>query len=273
MQREPAIELGRVEDPAGPGRLPVRTLVVVAVAGVLVAVLVPLTRRGAPAAAPEARAAVVLRSAATAAEREQSGGPQHRTTRLMTVDVVEYPDGRLVPERTWTVTEQWVPADPYTEWRLRSYDLAAPTLVSDLHGRCGSYYASPGEDPCAAPGDWRAPTARFLGTLPHEPVAMLARLRKAGSDPWENGTAALESGALPAGLIAVVYRALAELPGVLVEARAGRLFVYRESGGARFGVLLDERTLTLTGHERWRAGTLIDSAETAIIIDHEGLRR
>lgn len=230
----------------------VRALVAagLAVAAMIFAPLAVLTR-GAPPdppAWPESAGAVaVLQGAAAAAERAADPAPRPGQARYLAaeqslVEVVPAVGGRyhVVEERT--LTEEWVPADPREPWlqrvqgigapvvwdaRAHAFDTGDPAPPTNFWGSCGSYYPTPGEDPCARPGLWEDPTPAFLAGLPRDPRALCERLR---ADAADNGRAtaqdalelagqALNRGLLPARYRALLYRALAFLPGLAVTER------------------------------------------------------
>lgn len=262
---ESDIDLDGPFAPTRPGphrRLGVLTCAGVVVVAVLFLPLAALTR-GAPAShrgwPGSDDVTVILGQDAVAAEWKpvpglRAGEARYLAAEQFSLEVVLDAEGRSHVLEQRMLTEEWVPADPGADWlqrvqglgppaawdsRANAYGAGDPVPPSEWRGRCGAYYPTPDQDPCARPGLWEDPTPAFVAALPQDPRALAERLR---ADAVDNGrdsvqaalelaTQALDRGLLPARESALLYRALAFLPGLAVTERRTVL-------GGRAGIAL-----------------------------------
>lgn len=171
------------------------------------------------------------------------------------------------------VREEWVPADPASEWLLKgrytgrrkwlrgSYrsavahgygDAFADEPAWERRAPYGDYWAADaGRQPGRRRGWWQLPTPELFATLPRDPHLLLQRLRADSPGhrtprrrrvlrfpryvgPWTYALDALSSGLVPADLRAGVYRALQLLPQVRMAEDAATL-----DGAAAVALILD----------------------------------
>lgn len=298
-----------LDGPFAPARpAPHRSLGVLTCAGVAVvtALFLPLAvlTRGAP---PGHRGwpgsddvAVILGQDAAAAERKplpglRAGEARYLAAEQFSLEVVLDAEGRSHVLEERMLTEEWVPADPRADWlqrvqgigppavwdsRANAYGGGDPVAPTEWRGRCGAYYPTPGEDPCTRPGLWEDPTPAFVAGLPRDPRALAERLR---ADAVDNGrdfvqaalelaTQALDRGLLPTRDRALLYRALAFLPGLAVTDRrtvlGGRTGIALgiDAGGEVLELVIDPLTGGYLGQRR-RLTAARDALPAGRIID------
>ncbi|MDX8030073.1 CU044_5270 family protein [Lentzea sp. BCCO 10_0856] len=156
--------------------------------------------------------------------------------------------GEWGSDKAWTTdsaTEEWIPADRRDEWMLRNRiysvkwvdghegegDPEAGTAFKDgeeFRAKCGmySYFAEGYPDRCTV-GSFHNPTPEFIASLPKDPAALLAKLREEGhaedAGAFMSALEALRSGQFPAEVRANIFRALAQLPGLVVTDKRANL--------------------------------------------------
>lgn len=147
----------------------------------------------------------------------------------------------------WTTdmaNEEWIPADRRDEWKLR-FNIHSVKWVpghegegqpdggpfkdgQEFVGKCGmySYFAEGYPDRCTV-GSFHNPTPEFIAALPKDPAALLAKLREEGhgddANAFMEALSALRSGQFPAEVRANLFRALAQLPGLVVTDKRANL--------------------------------------------------
>lgn len=189
--------------------------------------------------------------------------------------------------------QTWVPADLNDEWtqtreatanriwiagtedQARRDGVLVDGIWPSLNerARCGDFDGAVGGVPdCSAPGSWQRPTADFIAGLPTTAAAMAQRL---AADVPDNGSQAatelayaadaLTSGALPPATTAVLYDAMAAIPGIEVtedqanlDGQLGTAFGI-ENGDVRFEVIIDRATGDFIGQRQ----VLTDSRDAA----------
>ena len=293
------------------------SVVVLVVAAVLVGQdLLPGTQT------PTASAAsLTLRQAANATihEQDQPLGPgQYRYIRsdAWAIDAIMTTGSHYLAFQAEDISELWVPRDQAGIWLERTAPTGKRVWVigteaeaeaagfkpgdfdgvpsGDLTAACGDFYPNNGARPSCADmatmAGWQQPTPAWLATLPTDPQAMLARLRK---DAPVNGRGdaelvvyvadALRSGLVPADVRALLYQALALLPDIKITQQvanlAGRtgvaMGVDDSESPTRQEIIIDpvtgqyigERTMALQATQGVRAGapTEYSSVTTAVV--------
>lgn len=189
--------------------------------------------------------------------------------------------------------QTWVPADLNDEWtqtreattnriwiagteaEARRDGVLVDGIWPSLNerARCGDFDGAVGGVPdCSASGSWQRPTADFIAGLPTTAAGMSQRL---SADVPDNGSQAatelayaadaLTSGALPPATTAVLYDAMAAIPGIEVtedqanlDGQLGTAFGI-ENGDVRFEVIIDRTTGDFIGQRQ----VLTDSRDAA----------
>ncbi|MEW2356883.1 CU044_5270 family protein [Spirillospora sp. NPDC029432] len=179
-------------------------------------------------------------------------------------------------------------------WRFDGKQMASSVQNQEISR---SYILSPGEKrrpgvprpgfnggDIGGPGIWNSlpnKTYAYVASLPTEPGALLARVRKDHRDDGRDVTTFgvisglfRENHLIPPEKNAALYRALAKIPGVRVKknvkdyagrAGIGVLFGRDRQGDARVGIILDPRTYRYMGDTQF---ALLHSA----VVDEAGRR-
>lgn len=215
--------------------------------------------------------------------------------------------------------ETWIPADRSKLWQRNTtpsnerewvvgteqeaidagltFEVSKP---STNRAKCGRFGAD--ADGCdEANGSWYRPTPRWVAGLPDNARAMLQRLRSdTNVDKAEEVSPAfanaailstagegLRSGLLPDDVRALVYEAVALIPGIKITERVANVDGIEgtalgiESGRDRADIIVDadtgefigERTVVLRAHEGFKRGDVISSTSlTTAVVDELGER-
>jgi hypothetical protein len=224
------------------------------------------------------------------------GPHQHLTEYRMRQWVPASPEREWVLERELTGAQTWLIGSA-EEARADGFDLRDVASIGRFRSRYGAFDAHSDEFSDAACGpthtprrvSWQSPTPEFLGQLPVDPDALLARLREDNRGSWFGPFAAavtaLRTALVPAGLRAAFYRALTAMPGVSVRDAVNVdghpcLAIVHDVGRTRTELMVDptdgqfagERdTLRSDSRCGLRAGTVISStAVRTAVVDAEG---
>lgn len=214
------------------------------------------------------------------------------------------------------VIEDWIPADYTQEWMEKRTIVGQPTWLGGsmpqseapklvqipyqsgtFTGKCGDFFPnSQDKQTCGDPTDWSQPA--FYTHLPRDPAGLLAFLHqeaspKGGSPEtmFAEGLQIMDSGVMPADLLAPWYRALAMIPGVQVldkqanlHGQVGVALGLDDDNGAQFQELIvDPNTGEFIGerevagphpYDSWiKPGTVVgDSAVSTAVVDRLGER-
>lgn len=201
--------------------------------------------------------------------------------------------------QTWIPADldaQWVQTREATDnriWIVGSEDeaRAAGALVDDVwpttseQAACGDFQADGGTPDCSSPGSWQRPTRDFVDGLPDTADALYQRLAADVPDNGNEGAAeltyaadALTSGALPPAKAAVLYDAMALIPGIAVtddqanlDGRLGTAFGI-DNGDVRIDVIIDRTTGTFIGQRQVLTESR-DSAPSGTTITYSSVDR
>jgi hypothetical protein len=232
------------------------------------------------------------------------GPHQHLTEHRLRQWIPVHPEREWLLERELTGAQTWLTGSA-EEAREDGFDLHDVAPVGRFRARYGDFdTARDSEDDlgfeldtvfCSRPrpprrGSWQSPTPEFLQRLPHDPAALLARLREDNPGSWFGPFAAavtaLRTALVPAELRAAFFRALSALPGVTFSDEAQNvdghtcLALVHDAGRTRTELLLDpadgqfagERdTLRTDSRCGLRAGTVISTTAVRIaVVDGAG---
>nr|WP_042198332.1 CU044_5270 family protein [Kibdelosporangium sp. MJ126-NF4]CEL23335.1 hypothetical protein [Kibdelosporangium sp. MJ126-NF4]CTQ94497.1 hypothetical protein [Kibdelosporangium sp. MJ126-NF4] len=182
------------------------------------------------------------------------------------------------------MVQRWIPAKRTQEWLLRTEDTGRREWISgrtaqreeqaavpkaipgDHRARCGDINLLPGEQPCQRKGNWSTPSAEFLASLPTDPRQLHDLIREQfpapppGSGAEDRDAPMLSlvanivwSGQASAQIRANLYRALALIPGLVVDDRTpnadGRIGVGLglDREGQKYELILDTESGQLIG--------------------------